>query len=190
VRFRFHLTNGSLYAFWVSPTPAGASNGYVLGGGPGFTAHADTVGRGSYPDNHSPFANASEDQTVRDTDGDAHQRVTLDAGKSLDNDGKVDTFTWLIEENQIATGEKADVELPVGTHTITLSVKDDRGASGFDNITVTIQHLWPGVLSTCRRLGESVWRRRRSAGHDQHAHAAGLGHEASDWVAVGDVCRS
>jgi len=47
VRFRFHLTNGSLYAFWVSPDKSGASHGYVGAGGPGFTGPTDTVGKGS-----------------------------------------------------------------------------------------------------------------------------------------------
>lgn len=45
VRFRFHLKNGSLYAFWVSPDESGASHGYVGAGGPGFTGPRDTVGR-------------------------------------------------------------------------------------------------------------------------------------------------
>jgi hypothetical protein len=45
VRFRFHLTNSSLYAFWVSPERSGASHGYVGAGGPGFTGPTDTVGR-------------------------------------------------------------------------------------------------------------------------------------------------
>lgn len=44
VRFRFHLKNGSLYAFWVSPDPSGASYGYVGTGGPGFTCSKDTIG--------------------------------------------------------------------------------------------------------------------------------------------------
>jgi hypothetical protein len=44
VRFRFHLRNGSLYAFWVSPDASGASHGYVAAGGPGFTGLTDTVG--------------------------------------------------------------------------------------------------------------------------------------------------
>jgi hypothetical protein len=42
-RFRFHLRNGSLYAFWVSPDAGGASNGFVAAGGPGFTGPKDTV---------------------------------------------------------------------------------------------------------------------------------------------------
>ena len=44
VRFRFQLTRGRLYAFWVSPLPDGASHGYVAAGGPGFTGLADTTG--------------------------------------------------------------------------------------------------------------------------------------------------
>ena len=41
VRFRFHLTNGRLYAFWVTPSREGASRGYVAAGGPGFSTLAD-----------------------------------------------------------------------------------------------------------------------------------------------------
>ena len=41
VRFRFHLTRGRLYAFWVSPSTDGASHGYVAAGGPGFTGITD-----------------------------------------------------------------------------------------------------------------------------------------------------
>ena len=44
VRFRFHLKNGDLYAFWTSPDKSGASHGYVAAGGPGFTGPTDTVG--------------------------------------------------------------------------------------------------------------------------------------------------
>ena len=44
VRFRFHLKNGQLYAFWVSPTQAGASNGYIAAGGPGLKGLTDAGG--------------------------------------------------------------------------------------------------------------------------------------------------
>src|SRR6267378_587639 len=37
VRFRFHLRDGSLSLFWVSPDRSGASHGYVAAGGPGFS---------------------------------------------------------------------------------------------------------------------------------------------------------
>ena len=45
VRFRFHVQQGSLYAFWVSRDATGRSDGYVAGGGPGFTGMTDTVGQ-------------------------------------------------------------------------------------------------------------------------------------------------
>ena len=45
VKFRFQLTRGSLYAFWVSPDESGASHGYLAAGGPGHTGIVDTVGR-------------------------------------------------------------------------------------------------------------------------------------------------
>ena len=44
VRFRFALSNGALYAFWVSRDESGRSDGYVAGGGPGYTGPTDTVG--------------------------------------------------------------------------------------------------------------------------------------------------
>ena len=48
VRFRFKLKNGDLYAFWVSPSTNGESNGYVAGGGPGYTSNKDTEGKKAY----------------------------------------------------------------------------------------------------------------------------------------------
>jgi hypothetical protein len=45
VRLRFHLTSGSLYSFWVSPSTDGRSNGYLAGGGPGYPELRDTVGQ-------------------------------------------------------------------------------------------------------------------------------------------------
>jgi hypothetical protein len=44
VRIRFALRRGALYAFWVSRDASGRSDGYVAGGGPGYTGHTDTTG--------------------------------------------------------------------------------------------------------------------------------------------------
>lgn len=35
IRLKFYLTNGDLYAFWISPWDSGESRGYTAGGGPG-----------------------------------------------------------------------------------------------------------------------------------------------------------
>ena len=44
IRFKFTLKNASLSAFWVSKDRSGRSDGYVAGGGPGYTGMTDTVG--------------------------------------------------------------------------------------------------------------------------------------------------
>ena len=41
IRFRFRLTNGSLYAFWITSDAGGKSHGYVASGGPGFDGPKD-----------------------------------------------------------------------------------------------------------------------------------------------------
>jgi hypothetical protein len=41
VKLRFHLRQGKLYAFWITPDPHGASNGYVAAGGPEFDGPVD-----------------------------------------------------------------------------------------------------------------------------------------------------
>jgi hypothetical protein len=41
VKFRFHLTKGSLYSFWVTSDENGASGGFVGAGGPGFNGVRD-----------------------------------------------------------------------------------------------------------------------------------------------------
>jgi len=43
MRFRFHLEKGSLFAFWVSQDPGGASGGYLGAGGPGYAGLKDVA---------------------------------------------------------------------------------------------------------------------------------------------------
>ncbi len=50
ITFKFYLTNGKLYSFWVSPDKSGASYGYVGAGGPGFNGNKDDVGINGYQD--------------------------------------------------------------------------------------------------------------------------------------------
>ena len=45
VKFRFLLTGGSIWSFWVTPDAQGASGGYVAAGGPGFAGSTDAVSR-------------------------------------------------------------------------------------------------------------------------------------------------
>lgn len=50
VRFRFQLTNGQLYAFWISPDQSGVSNGYVGAGGPAYGGIRDDQRGSRRPD--------------------------------------------------------------------------------------------------------------------------------------------
>ena len=59
VRFRFSLRQGALYAFWVSRDASGRSDGYVAGGGPGFTGKTDTVGCGALEAEKTAFPNVT-----------------------------------------------------------------------------------------------------------------------------------
>ena len=58
VQFRFKLTRGKLYAFWVSADKGGASSGYVAAGGPGYRGTVDTEGPGRRA-RHPPTATLS-----------------------------------------------------------------------------------------------------------------------------------
>ncbi|TWU40385.1 hypothetical protein Poly41_12170 [Novipirellula artificiosorum] len=41
VRFKFYMTNGKLYSFWVSADENGKSGGAIAAGGPGFSGTWD-----------------------------------------------------------------------------------------------------------------------------------------------------
>jgi len=138
VRFRFHLKNGELYSFWVSDTPAGASNGYVAGGGPGFTTHRDSVGNGYQPKNRPPLACAAMKQTVRDVDGDGAERVTLSAAGTVDHDGLIIKQQWSLNGKPIPVGRSRSINLPVGRHDLVLAVTDEDDGTGYAGTTVTV----------------------------------------------------
>jgi len=85
--------------------------------------------------NDGPVANAGPDQTVFCTGA-----VTLDGTASSDIDDASNTLTYVWTEgaNVIATGAHPTVVLPVGVHTITLTVTDPHSASSQDTVTITV----------------------------------------------------
>ena len=128
-----------MYSFWVSPTADGASNGYVAGGGPGFTGPTDTLGLKSYPANRPPLATAGDDVEIRVSDGQVAARVPLNALGSSDIDGKVASYEWFAGAALLATGPSPTVLLPIGRHLITLAVTDDKGLTGYGHIEVRVR---------------------------------------------------
>lgn len=89
--------------------------------------------------NQVPVANAGTDQTVTDSDGSGAEAVTLDGTASADPDGVVQSYDWREGGVSIASGAMPTVSLTVGTHTLTLVVTDNGGATDTDTVAITIQ---------------------------------------------------
>lgn len=88
--------------------------------------------------NEVPLANASADQTILDSDNNGSESVTLDGSGSNDPDGTIVTYSWSESNIEIAIGVNPQVTLPIGEHTITLTVTDDDGATRTDDVIITI----------------------------------------------------
>lgn len=110
--------------------------------------------------NFQPVADAGPDQTVEcPPSGDAP--VRLDGSGSCDVDAADTlTFWWTCAAFGTVTGESVDVVLPLGMHTVTLRVDDDRGK--YDEDTVEILVEAPAITIDLAQAG--VWfRKKRSA---------------------------
>ncbi|HSC26983.1 MAG TPA: PKD domain-containing protein, partial [Vicinamibacterales bacterium] len=85
-----------------------------------------------------PVAIAGPDQTVAVKGKASTSTVTLDASASYDPDGTLVSYQWLEDDTPIATGQTISVNLPMGSHTITLRVTDDDQASSEDRVIIEV----------------------------------------------------
>ncbi|MFC2079070.1 PKD domain-containing protein [Candidatus Bipolaricaulota bacterium] len=90
------------------------------------------------PSNLLPTASAGQAQTVQDVDGSDHELVTLDATDSYDLDGFITSWIWNEEGHEIARGETAIATFTLGTHTVTVIVTDNEGATDTDTVEIAI----------------------------------------------------
>lgn len=97
--------------------------------------------------NQPPTADAGLDQTVVDTDGSGDELVTLDGTASTDPDGSISTYEWSDGVSLMGTGPTPQVVLPVGSHTLTLTVTDDQGTTDSDQVDITVTAVSPGTVS-------------------------------------------
>lgn len=86
-----------------------------------------------------PKAKAGQAQLVFDNDGNGFETVTLDGSNSTTDLGTIDNYIWSIEGDQIATGEKPTVELPLGVNVITLTISTSENETSSANVTITIK---------------------------------------------------
>lgn len=104
-------------------------------------------------ENQAPIANAGPDQVLEDTDGNGFETVLLDASESSDVDGTIISYIWMEDGHQIASGKYLSIDLPTGTHLLTLIVEDNEGSSNAVEFTVLIEEL---VSSTTRPGNQSL----------------------------------
>jgi O-glycosyl hydrolase len=123
-----------------------------------FTTFPDNGGRiGNIP----PLANAGNDTTITDSDGDGSELITLDGSASSDEDGSVTMFTWSEAGKQIAAGMNPGINIKTGVHHILLTITDSDGAIATDSVTVTVNlqqgqtevHLW--FEAECANVGDN-----------------------------------
>jgi hypothetical protein len=89
--------------------------------------------------NDPPVANAGPDQSASHV-----QTVDLNGMGSSDPEGGVLAYAWSLDGVEIAPGPTPTVgPFPVGTHTVTLTVTDDQGASAADTLVVTVTNAPP-----------------------------------------------
>jgi thermitase len=104
----------------------------------------DALSYGVVP-NQAPTANAGVDQTLTDSDGNGSENVTLNATGSSDSDGSIVSYQWTRGGAPVASGASPTISLPVGTHTLTLTVTDDDGAAATDTVVITILQASPAA---------------------------------------------
>ena len=88
--------------------------------------------------NITPTANAGADQTVVDFDGDGVENVTLDGSGSSDSDGSIVSYEWYAGATLLATGVSPTLSFALGSHTLTLTVTDNEGATGSDSVQINV----------------------------------------------------
>src|SRR5215813_7964818 len=87
--------------------------------------------------NLPPLADAGSDQTV--TVPSQSASVTLHGETSIDADGSINSWAWKENGTTVASTATPMVSLAAGTHTITLTVKDNLGATASDTVVITVK---------------------------------------------------
>ncbi|MDN7023863.1 PKD domain-containing protein [Methanoculleus sp. FWC-SCC1] len=110
----------------------------------------------STPANDPPVADAGEDRTASDADGDGVESITLDGSGSYDPDGSIAAWQWTEGEVLLGDGETLTGDYTVGTHTVILQVTDTDGASATDTVTVTVEPNRPPVADAGGNVAAAV----------------------------------
>lgn len=114
-----------------------------------------------YTFNGLPVANAGRDQTVAAhgcvfSQHGCRARVKLDGRGSSDPDGDTLTYTWTGPFGT-RSGKTPQVVLPLGAHTITLTVNDGHGGTDTDTVEVRVVDVKPPRILGIRANPRVLW---------------------------------
>ncbi len=112
------------------------------------------VGTPTVVANQAPLADAGEDQTLNDAGGNSDEFVML-TGIGSDSDGTIASYEWREGTTILGTTAKISPTLAVGTHTLTLTVTDDDGASATDTVVITINEVLAKPVKVFILAGQS-----------------------------------
>jgi hypothetical protein len=86
-------------------------------------------------DNQPPVAHAGLDKTIVDLNGDTLEFVHFDGRASFDPDldGAIVSYTWTKDGNPFNNADTFTVTLPIGVHTVKLTVTDNQGATSMED---------------------------------------------------------
>ena len=97
----------------------------------------DTVDLGG-PANTPPVADAGGDYQVTDSDGNGTETVILDGSNSFDPDGSIQAYEWKEGGNVLGSTDILEHEFSLGSHTVSLTVTDDKGDTAGDTALVNV----------------------------------------------------
>ncbi|NLF32220.1 MAG: hypothetical protein GX591_15195, partial [Planctomycetes bacterium] len=84
-------------------------------------------------------ADPGEDRTIVDADGDGVEAVTLDGTGSTSVNGPIVSYLWSQGATILGYSAVQVAALPVGVHTIDLTITDSTGATNKDSVVITIE---------------------------------------------------
>ena len=86
-----------------------------------------------------PKAKAGSSQLLFDTDGDGFEMVQLDGSASKTDSGTIVSYVWTENDIEIANGISPIISLPLGAHTIKLSITTSLNLFDSAQVVITIK---------------------------------------------------
>jgi hypothetical protein len=105
--------------------------------------------------NSPPYADAGPNQQVS-AGADCLGNATLNGAGSSDPDGDVLSYSWTGSFGTVS-GVSPQVSLPLGVHTVTLSVDDGHGGVETDTVTITVVDTTPPAVTAISPEPDVLW---------------------------------